>query len=46
MRQNLEAVYIIRTKQTIFSTRYEYTVDYEKQRRSLAEGLRQIHLKG
>lgn len=46
MRQNLDAVYVTKTKEIIFSTRLEYTVDYEKQRRSLAEGLKQIHLKG
>lgn len=46
MRQHLEAVYIGKTQEVIFTTRYEYTVDYEKQRRSLAHGLKQIHLQG
>lgn len=46
MRQVLGAVYTVRTKETIFSTRYENTVEYEKQKKQLAEGLKQIHLKG
>ena len=46
MRQHLEGVYISKTKDIVFSTRLEYTVEYEKQRRGLAEGLRKIHLNG
>ena len=44
MRQNLDAVYVSKTKEIIFSTRHGYTVEYENQRRSLAQGLKQIHL--
>jgi hypothetical protein len=46
LRQTLDGVYVSKTKEIIFSTRHEYTIDYENQRRSLAEGLKQIHLKG
>ena len=46
MRQYLDGVYVSKTKEIIFSTRLEYTVEYENQRRSLAAGLKQIHLKG
>ena len=46
MRQNLDAIYVSKTKEIVFSTRHEYTVAYEHQRRSLAQGLKQIHLGG
>lgn len=36
MRKNLDAIYISKTKEIIFSTRHEYTVEYENTRRSLA----------
>ena len=44
MRQHLEAVYVARTKEVIFSTRFEYTVEYENNKKNLAEGLRKIHV--
>lgn len=46
LRQYLEGIYIGKTREVTFSTRYEYTVEFEKQRRSLAKGLREIHLQG
>ena len=35
-----------KTKEIVFSTRYEQTIDFENQRKSLAEGLKNIHLQG
>jgi hypothetical protein len=45
MRQRLEAIYIGKTKEIIFSTRYENTIEYENQRKNLAQGLKSIHLR-
>lgn len=46
LRQYLEGIYIGKTKEVVFSTRYEYTVEFEQQRRQLAKGLREVHLAG
>lgn len=46
LRQYLEGIYIGRTKEVVFSTRYEYTIEFEQQRRHLAKGLKEIHLAG
>lgn len=44
MRQHLQTVYIGKTQEVIFTTRYENTVAEEEQRRKLANELRGIHI--
>jgi predicted transcriptional regulator len=42
MRHHLEAVYVARTKEIIFTTRYENTIGMEKHRMGLANDLKKL----
>lgn len=42
MRQHLEAIYVARTKEIIFTTRYENTIGMEKHRLNLASDLKKL----
>lgn len=42
MRQNLEGLYISKTKAIIFTTRYERSINENKLKQELAHGLRDV----
>lgn len=46
MRQHLEAIYVAKTKEIIFTTRYENTIEVEKHRMSLASDLKKLRFSG
>ena len=42
MRQHLEAIYVSKTKEIVFTTRWENTVGMEQQRMGIASDLKKL----